>query len=130
MRIAALLLAATTACSAQPGAELPLGSLPEIPPMQPSITGTITSVDSERVRVEERPSEPSGGKKAVVRLTERTQLLHRDGSAATVANLVVGARLSVWFVGPVMESYPVQATARAVVLEQPARPTDSASPTP
>ncbi|HEX3157746.1 MAG TPA: DUF3221 domain-containing protein [Gemmatimonadaceae bacterium] len=130
MRIAALLLAATTACSAQPGAELALGSLPEIPPMQPSIAGTITSVDGERVRVEERPSEPSGGKKALVRLTERTQLLRRDGSAATVADLVLGTRVSVWFVGPVMESYPVQATARAVVLEQPARPTDSAPPTP
>ena len=129
MRLAALFFAAA-ACSAQPGAELPLASLPEIPPMQPSISGVVTHVEGDRVRVEERPAEASGSDKAAVRLTERTQLLHRDGSPATRADLVIGTRVSVWFMGPVLESYPVQATARAVVLESDARPADSAAPKP
>ena len=39
-----------------------------------------------------------------------------DGRRGAVSDLVAGARVAVWFDGPVAESYPVQAKAGAVQI--------------
>jgi hypothetical protein len=101
----------------------------EMPPTgQPSITGVITSAERvsggndviARIVVEENPAESAGSAKASVRLTRHTRIVAHE-RVSTESNpldaLVTGARVSVWFTGPVAESYPVQATADVVVLE-------------
>lgn len=102
----------------------------EMPPTsQPSISGVITRIERSpggndavaQIVVEENPAESAGSAKASVRLTSRTRIQARDGSAShpdPLDALVKGARVSVWFIGPVAESYPVQATADVVVVER------------
>ena len=102
----------------------------EMPPTSPpSINGVITRVERSpggndaiaRIVVEENPAEAAGSAKASVRLTTRTRILAGDGPASRpdpLDALVNGARVSVWFTGPVAESYPVQATADVVVVER------------
>lgn len=85
---------------------------------EPSIRGTITAVDGGSIRVEEVPGEESGGAKAIVRVGRETAIRRAGGPAATAADLDVGGRVSVWFRGPVAESYPVQAAAGAIEIEQ------------
>ena len=89
-----------------------------IPSDAPSITGVVTDVGADRrIRIEERPGESAGSAKAVVRLSEDAQIVNRAGSTAAVGDIQNGMRVSAWFVGPVMESYPVQATANVIVIE-------------
>lgn len=94
-----------------------------LPTTDPSIRGTVTQVSSAEPRtvlVEENPGEESGSNKASVRLTGETRLLRRSGEAvqrAAPEDLAAGQRVSVWFSGPVRESYPVQADAGTVVIE-------------
>jgi hypothetical protein len=89
-----------------------------IPAAAPSITGVVTDVGSDsRIRIEERPTDTSGSAKAVVRLAENAAILTRAGSPATFGAIQTGMRVSAWFIGPVMESYPVQATANVIVIE-------------
>jgi len=95
------------------------------PATDPDIRGTATkvnvAVEPWTVLVEEQPEETSGSAKAVVSLTAETRILRRAGSGvepAAPADLAVGQTVSVWFSGPVMESYPVQATAAVVVIEE------------
>lgn len=84
----------------------------------PSIEGTITETDRNgRILVEEEPDEPSGSAKAWVQLTEETRVVRPDGTTASRNDLEVGGEVSVWFTGPVAESYPVQAAADMVELE-------------
>lgn len=87
----------------------------DIPSEAPSIAGVITEIDpTRRVRVEDSES----GKKAVVRITAETRILDRNGEARSDAALSVGQAVRVWFVGPVAESFPVQATAGILVIDQ------------
>lgn len=89
-----------------------------IPDDAPSICGVITAlVPDEQMLVEEDPEAEYGSDKASVRLQESTRFLHRDGSSTSPSALAVGQTISVWFDGPVAESYPVQAAAGVVVLE-------------
>jgi hypothetical protein len=53
---------------------------------------------------------------AQVGLTPSTQFFGPDGKPGNPATIVVGARVKVWFTGPVAESYPVQGTASAVQI--------------
>ncbi len=107
-------LALTAACI-EPEAGMPSGPA--------SIAGRVTAVDrsGERigsVRVEARPADTAGSAKAVVRITQGTAVF---GAAATgradFNALRVGQWVRVWFVGPVRESYPVQADAGTVVID-------------
>jgi hypothetical protein len=103
---------------------------PEMPPTsQPSISGVITRAERvsagndviARIVVEENPAESAGSAKASVRITPRTRIIAREGASSRsnpLDALIEGARVSVWFTGPVAESYPVQATADVVVLER------------
>lgn len=81
------------------------------------------------VLVEERDDRPVGGPasphgdKAVVSVERGSQILRAAGEGyaeATFDELEVGQVVEVWFIGPVAESYPVQAGARAMVIRQPA----------
>lgn len=105
------------ACSVHDsGGAAPVSGVPADPA---SIRGTVTSLESapRRIRVEVDPAAASGSDKAVVALGPDTRILHRDGRAAGAADIAAGNVVSVWFTGPVRESYPVQADAGAVVLE-------------
>ena len=74
------------------------------------------------VRIEEIPgSLLSGGSKSVVTVLRGVPVLRRAGDGATVAafdSLRVGQRVSAWFDGPILESYPSQARARVLVIER------------
>jgi hypothetical protein len=57
--------------------------------------------------------------KAVVRVTDKTKLRKMNGKLeedATFADIKKGCTVSVWFVGPVSESFPVQARAGKVLI--------------
>ncbi len=85
------------------------------------MTGTITAIgrvaEGWTVRVEERPQELSGSAKGVFRVSERTDLRRAGGGSARSGDLREGQRVRVWVTGPVMESYPVQARARLIVVD-------------
>ena len=61
--------------------------------------------------------------KASVRITKKTTLTKRAGKErvpAKLADLKKGAKVQATFTGPVAESFPVQATAREIlILEEP-----------
>lgn len=103
-------------CASRTGSET-------LPTTNPSIRGTITQVSPDEPRtvlVEENPGEKSGSNKASVRLTGETRLLRRSGEGVQRAapdDLAVGQTVSVWFTGPVRESFPVQADAGTIVIE-------------
>lgn len=82
----------------------------------PSIIGQVTYVTLPTIDVEEKPTEPHGSAKARVRITNGTQVL-RGKRVVGVTELRVGQRVKVWFAGPAMESYPLQATAGVIVIE-------------
>lgn len=88
----------------------------------PSIEGRITAVErsGERIgtiRVEANPSESSGSDKAVVRITQSTEIRRGDSVRVDFSALSNGLWARVWFVGPVRESYPVQADAGRVEID-------------
>lgn len=87
-----------------------------IPTGAPDITGIITSLFASSIRVEEDPAAEWGSSKADVRLTDSTRVLDRDGTPLSAVQLAVGQTVQAWFTGPVAESYPLQATASAVVI--------------
>jgi Protein of unknown function (DUF3221) len=89
----------------------------------PSIRGTITSVNTLSGRgvilVEERPQDQAGSNKASVTLTTATRIYRGRVSASTKASfsdLRVGQVVEVWFNGPVLTSYPIQATASVILI--------------
>jgi Protein of unknown function (DUF3221) len=114
-----LLLTVSASCSSRSASET-------APATEPDIRGTVTkvnvSVEPRTVLVEEKPEESAGSPKASVQLTPETRVLKRaagEVGRAAPEELAVGQTVSVWFSGPVMESYPVQATAATVVIEVP-----------
>lgn len=110
----ALVLAA--AC-ASPGA----GPVPE---EAADIIGSITDRRDVQgvvsVRIEQDSMRSAWYPVAQVRVGSETRVLRRTagGSVPSGADyLRVGTRVQAWFTGPVMRSYPAQATARLVVIE-------------
>ena len=88
----------------------------------PSIQGRVTAVNraGERIgsiRIEANPSESSGSDKAVVRITQDTEILRDDSTRADFTALSNGQWVRVWFTGPVRESYPVQADAARIQID-------------
>jgi hypothetical protein len=88
-----------------------------VPTEEPYIRGTITDVQAEGFLVEEDPTEVAGSPKAWLNFAQETRVVDASGAEAGVGELTVGRQVSVWVSGPVLESYPVQATAGTVVLE-------------
>lgn len=93
-------------------------SVTVLPDSEPGIRGVITKADSTAgsgfILVEENPSDTSGSQKASVRLNDQTKIYQRSGLALekiSQSALTAGKKVSVWFAGPVAESYPVQGSA-------------------
>ena len=88
------------------------------PPGSPAdIRGIVTAADPGSIHIEADPSLESGSPKAIARLTPETVVLYRSGEAGDPADLTLGHNASVWFTGPVQESYPVRAAAGTIVIE-------------
>lgn len=100
-----------------------------LPDTPPAMTGLVTRVEIAAgprdriasVLIEEHPDSPDTGQKASVAITRQTAI-YREGAGgpvrAGVEALRNGLRARVWFVGPVLESYPVQATAGTIVVAE------------
>jgi hypothetical protein len=95
-----------------------------IPAEAPYLRGVITAIDGAEVRIEENPAEATASAKAILRLTPETDILWRSGEHAEATDLRLGARVSAWTRGPVLESYPVQGTAGTLVIESTTMPGD------
>ncbi len=75
------------------------------------------------VLVEENPNEKTGSQKDSVTVSKATKLFERRGgelSRIRFDDFKVGLRARAWYVGPVAESYPRQATASLIVVYAPA----------
>ena len=117
-RAAAAALVVLLACAA-----LALAACAATPPSEPAgITGNVTSLVPGDERPDsilvEAPAAASGsaGNKAQVTITPQTQFFDVRGGLGKAASIAVGTKVSVWFEGPVAESYPVQGTAKAVQI--------------
>ena len=97
----------------------------EGPAMPVDITGNISDVQPGsgdvlgRIRIEGEKIEGNDYDKAVVTITPETRLWEQTADGyipATFDDLQFGATVTAAFTGPVMESYPVQATAAEVTL--------------
>lgn len=91
---------------------------PALPAGPPLVAGSITRVDGDRVLIEERPGVQEGDK-CVVRIDGTTQFFEQRGGSvqeSTRQALSVGRRARAWASGPVLESYPCQAGAKAILL--------------
>ena len=87
---------------------------PGWPEGAPYITGIVTQLSKDTVRIEERPAMKGGSPKAVLTIDDATML--RGIAGAEKPTLRVGQRVSAW-VGPrVMESYPIRAKALAIQI--------------
>ena len=86
------------------------------PEGEPYIEGTVEQVEPP---VSVVVHEDTGGNQAVLRITPQTLLLKEFGGGyepAAFAELREGQRVAAWVTGPVAESFPVQASADAVVI--------------
>ena len=110
-----------SACSPMEGTASPPDVMAAIPRTMPSIIGQITAASPSGIVVEENPAEEYGSAKAHVAIIGATQVLHQKKGAVAPAELQVGQQVRVWFTGPVMESYPLQATAGMIVIESSSR---------
>ena len=113
------------------------GEEPHLPSAEADIHGFITQVGTvpqetngngsvgERVGivlVEENPDEEAGSQKDSVTVTKATKLLERrrqDLTPIAFDGLKIGQQARAWYMGPVAESYPRQATARVIVVYPP-----------
>jgi hypothetical protein len=119
----AVLLAA---CAGGPGEPNGDGSANlNVPADAASIIGDVKQVEGgaqpTRILVEQIPTRSAGEPIAWVDVTPRTRILARSGgrtSRASAGELAVGARVWVWFDGPVRESFPVQATGGTIIIER------------
>jgi hypothetical protein len=89
----------------------------------PSIRGTITSLTPVAgqgvILVEERPQDQAGSNKASVTVNAATRIYRGRVGASTkgsFGDLRNGQIVEVWFDGPVLTSYPVQATASVILI--------------
>ena len=121
LNVLAVALLILAGCGSQAGSATPGNSASintqDIPSEASYIQGAITTVKEKQILVEENAVEVSGSAKASLRLTDSTRILRHSGAAARSSNLRVGQRVRVWVIGPVMESYPVQAMAAVIVIE-------------
>jgi hypothetical protein len=113
--IAAWLAATAVLLSGCPATRRDASPLPTAPA---SIAGHVEAVQLPSILVVADGPQAGGSDRASVRLHTGTHVLWRTGAAAAVTDVRVGQQVRVWFDGPVMESYPVQAVAGVLVIEQ------------
>ncbi len=95
---------------------------PNVPVSSDEATGKVRSPGDAVgvVLVEENPDEEYGSQKVYVTITKSTRLLDQQEQgliSADFEDFELGQQVRVWYRGPVAESYPGQATARVVVIE-------------
>jgi len=96
-----------------------------VPTGQPAITGLVSTVSGSGDGTTILVTGSGQVDKASVSIDARTVLLRKTDagtSALLLADITAGARVSVWFDGPVAESYPVQGRAGTVLLLPSAAP--------
>lgn len=112
-------------------AEIPAATPPEETPAGVDIRGRITehhrSATGEppvgSIRVEGELTADTRHDKASIRITRDTKIFKgRGGQRMPFNSLTVGTLVEATFIGPVAESYPVQATASEVVILEGATP--------
>jgi hypothetical protein len=108
--VAAVIVAVSLAACAN-GARGPM------PDGAASFAGRIESSQAGSLLLVAASVQPAGADRAAVRVHAGTRLQFASGQAATPADLQVGRNVRAWFDGPVMESYPVQASAGAIVID-------------
>ena len=95
-----------------------------VPEAAPDIIGTVTDrrevPGGVSVRIQQDSMRSAGYPVAQVTVGSGARVLRRTAGGmapAAAQELRVGTRVAVWFTGPVLRSYPAQATARLVVIE-------------
>jgi len=94
------------------------GAAADPPAGQPFISGSITQIDKNRILVEEIPGKQEGNK-CWLAVGESSRVLRAAGTGYTAAafgDLKVGQKVNAWVSGPVLESYPCQGGADAVLI--------------
>lgn len=84
--------------------------------------GQAVGANVVQILVEERPGVEDGSDKAYVLVLKDEAVLRRAGDdygRARISDLEEGLLVEIWFDGPVAESYPLQGTARNVVIVAP-----------
>ncbi|WP_287155676.1 DUF3221 domain-containing protein [Candidatus Solincola tengchongensis] len=116
------------ACGPRPGGNPPSGDGDGKPPSSPDIRGYVTQVAVPmppppgasdtmvgKVLVEGELEEDTRYDRAWVTVMPETRIYRvSDGSGVYFNDLEKGVKVEVFFTGPVMESYPVQATASEI----------------
>lgn len=102
----------------------------EPPADEPTIDGFVTLISAPSgpagdtrlvVQVDEVPEDSSGSPKFSLTIDDETQLLRWNDDAGVYGtfdpvDLATGQHVRAWVTGPIMESYPMQATAHTIVL--------------
>jgi hypothetical protein len=96
-----------------------------------SITKSVAASDDAKkkglvgiIMVEGEKTKDTGYDKASVKITDKTsikKMVGKDRQGAKFEDLKVGAKVAAIFTGPVLQSYPVQATAKEIVILEDAK---------
>ena len=114
------------ACTGGPGDPDQPGALnTSLPAEAASIIGEVKQVEGAgsqpRLLVEQIATRSAGYPLAWITVPAQARILVRSGgqvARGSAADVAVGARVQVWFTGPVRESWPVQADAGTVLVER------------
>jgi hypothetical protein len=116
---------AAEGCARGPGEPDRAAVAARVPAAVASIIGDIAQVERTggrlRILVEQIPTRSAGYPSAWITVAGDTQVLQRAGGSITRASareLVVGMRVLAWFPDPVIESFPVRATAGTILIER------------
>jgi hypothetical protein len=95
---------------------------PQFPSDAPYIEGKVTAVTtvstrSVSVRVEANPADMSGSPKTVARVDDFTIVRMPGNVEGDFTSIEVGQWVRLWNDGAVLDSYPTQTVARAVVVD-------------
>lgn len=102
-----------------------LSACSDVPREPASITGTVSDIAQADDATTILVTGTGQFEKASVLLDARTTMLRNTTSgvaALRLYELVDGVKVSVWFDGPVAESYPVQAHAGTILMLEPLGP--------
>lgn len=87
---------------------------------QPAVNGEIIQIDDSGVLVTAyvTKNDQSYVDAYLLRVNDQTEIIDASGNAIGLGDLKVGARAETWTIGPVAESFPMQATAAKIILLQ------------
>jgi len=106
-------------------------SSPEPLQTEPDFLGFITEIQPDRITVESHADKIVD--RYVVTINNETAIFQQEGENlrhVSVAAFETKQWVRIWFSGPVMESWPKQATARQIVINETTPIDDSSEPAP